>query len=77
MDKDLNNLTNINEEFADLRKSFGGNQFVLVSPYNEKPMVMVDLSIKSVHPQNPKFPYRHSCSVSFPHLFVRSLLNYG
>jgi len=40
MDLQLNDLTKINEEFADFRKSFGGNQFVLVSPYDEEPMVM-------------------------------------
>jgi hypothetical protein len=40
MEGNLNDLAKINEEFADLRKSFGGNQFVLVPPYGEEPMVM-------------------------------------
>ena len=31
----------------------------------------------SVHPQNPMFLYRYSCSVSSSHLFVHSLPNYG
>ena len=35
----VNDLTKINEKFADLRKAFGGNQFVLVPPWGEDPMV--------------------------------------
>ena len=33
------NPKNVNNEFADFRKAFGGNHFRLVSPHNEEPMI--------------------------------------
>ena len=39
IDRKLNELNNIIEEFEDLRKSFRGHQFVLVPQYDDDPMV--------------------------------------
>ena len=41
IDNKLNDLKNIDQEFSDLRKSFRGHRFVLVTQYDDDPMVSI------------------------------------
>ena len=56
IDRKLNELNNIIEEFEDLRKSFRGHQFVLVPPVSSVwfPVRLVSLGV--VFPPHVAFP---------------------